>query len=421
MARFSNLTDWLDWQESLHPRQIDPGLERVEQVARRLDLLKPAYGVITVAGTNGKGSSAAMLESVLLAAGYRTGCYSSPHLLHYNERIRLDGQNIDDESLCTAFTVVDQARGDTSLSYFEFGTLAALYLFAQTNPDICILEIGMGGRLDAVNVVDADAALVTSIDMDHRAWLGDDRETIGREKAGIFRPRRPAICSDTAPPASVREAARQRDARWYAPEDGFTWTATSRNWSWVSDQVTLEDLPLPALPGAHQLQNAAGVLMVLTTIANRFPVSREAIEQGLLSVALTGRCQVLPGPVETVLDVAHNPASAATLATFLASRHIPGRTRVVLGMLSDKDIAAFTGTLSAVTDNWYLAALKGERGLSARALAEVLDGQEAEKNIQQFGSVVEALGQARADAAAGDRIVVCGSFLTVAEALASHV
>jgi dihydrofolate synthase/folylpolyglutamate synthase len=421
MSRFTKLSDWLDWQETLHPKQIDLGLERVTQVAHRLALLKPGCGVISVAGTNGKGSSAAMLEAILLAAGYRTGCYSSPHLLNYNERIRIAGENIDDDSLCAAFAAVDQARGTTSLSYFEFGTLAALYLFARSSLDICILEVGLGGRLDAVNVIDADAALVTAIDIDHRAWLGDDRETIGREKAGIFRSRRPAVCSDSTPPASVRAVAMQLDAHWYAPNDGFTWTQTGSDWSWTSKHATHEHLPLPALPGAHQLQNAAGVLMVLETLARRYPVTRQAITRGLLAISLAGRCQVLPGPVETILDVAHNPASAATLVTFLESRDIPGRTRVVLGMLSDKDIAAFTATLAAVTDDWYLATPGGERGLSARTLAAVLDSQDSGNGARQFDSVEDALGQARAEAVAGDRIVVCGSFITVAEALASHV
>jgi dihydrofolate synthase/folylpolyglutamate synthase len=421
MSRFSNLTDWLNWQQTLHPKQIDLGLERVTQVADRLALLNPAHGVISVAGTNGKGSSVAMLESMLLAAGYRTGCYSSPHLLNYNERIRLNGENIDDDSLCAAFEAIDQARGGTSLSYFEFGTLAALYLFARASPDICILEVGLGGRLDAVNIIDADAALVTSIDIDHRAWLGDDRETIGREKAGIFRALRPAVCSDTSAPASVRAVARQLDAAWYAPDKGFTWTQTGSHWSWHSRHTTYKNLPMPALPGAHQLQNAAGVLMLLETLASRYPVSRQAIVQGLLEVSLAGRCQVLPGPVETILDVAHNPASAATLVRFLESRDISGRTRVVLGMLSDKDIAAFIDALAGVTDDWYLATLEGERGLSSRTLAGVLDSQGSARNRQQFGCVEAALAQARTDAASRDRIVVCGSFVTVAKALASHV
>ena len=421
MPRFTNLSDWLNWQETLHPQQIDLGLERVAQVAHRLALLKPACGVITVAGTNGKGSSVAMLEAILLAAGYRTGCYRSPHLLNYSERIRLGGEDIDDDSLCAAFAAVDQARGDTSLSYFEFGTLAALYLFAQSSLDICILEVGLGGRLDAVNIIDADAALVTAIDIDHRAWLGDDRETLGREKAGIFRSRRPAVCSDSAPPASVRAVAMQLDAHWYAPKDGFTWTQTGSDWSWASNHATHENLPMPALPGAHQLQNAAGVLMVLETLDSRYPVTRQAITHGLLAVSLAGRCQVLPGPVETVLDVSHNPASAATLVRFLKSRDIPGRTRVVLGMLADKDIAAFTDTLAAVTDDWYLATPGGERGLSARTLAGVLDSQGYGKHARQFTSVGDALGQAEAEAVGGDRIVVCGSFITVAEALATHV
>jgi len=416
MPRFSTLPDWLAWQETLHPRKIDLGLERVTRVAECMQLLTPGHGVITVAGTNGKGSSVAMLESILSSGGYRVGCYSSPHLLRYNERIRIAGREIDDAALCAAFESVDRARGDTSLSYFEFGTLAALSLFSQARLDIALLEVGMGGRLDAVNILDADAALVTSIDIDHSAWLGEGREAIGREKAGIFRSGRPAICSDPEPPASVFKHARALSARWYAPGCGFEWSISERGWNWRSRDNVYQDLPLPALPGSHQLQNAAGVLMVLEVLAERFPLQRRDIERGLEEVAVAGRCQLLTGAIETILDVAHNPGSAEKLAQLLRDRNVRGRTRMVLGMLADKDVVEFTTILSPVVDDWYLASLPGERGLAAEQLRQLIRGSSEPAMCRLFQNVATAYTQAHADAAEGDRVVVCGSFVTVAEA-----
>jgi dihydrofolate synthase/folylpolyglutamate synthase len=421
MPRFSTPAEWLVWLETLHPRKIDLGLERVAHVAGNMQLLTPAHGIITVAGTNGKGSSVALLESILLSAGYRTGCYRSPHLLDFNERVRIAGTDIDDAALCAAFESVDRARGDTSLTYFEFGTLAAFSLFDQSSLDIAILEVGMGGRLDAVNILDADAALVTSIDLDHSAWLGADREAIGREKAGIFRAGRPAVCSDPEPPASVYRQAQTVAARWYAPGCGFDWTTTERGWSWRSAGRYFDNLPLPALPGTHQLQNAAGVLMVLTALMERFPLQRAAIEQGLATVNLAGRCQIIPGAVETILDVAHNPGAAKQLARVLRNRGGHGRTRIVLGMLADKDVAGFAAALSPLVDDWYLATLPGERGLSAMELQQSIDTSTGAATTQRFQGVANALEKARADAKDGDRVVVCGSFLAVAEALACHV
>lgn len=415
MPRYRTLADWLAWQETLHPRKIDLGLERVTLVAEHMQLLTPGHGVLTVAGTNGKGSSVAMLESILSSGGYRVGCYSSPHLLRYNERIRIAGEEVDDAALCAAFESVDKARGDTSLTYFEFGTLAAFSLFSQAHLDIALLEVGMGGRLDAVNILDADAALVTSIDIDHSAWLGEDRETIGREKAGIFRAGRPAVCSDPEPPASVFKQAQAVSAQWYAPGRGFDWSISEHGWSWRSDHKVYRDLPRPALPGNHQLQNAAGVLMVLDVLGERFPLQRRDIERGLEEVTLAGRCQLLPGAVETILDVAHNPGSAEKLAQLLRERSVRGRTRLVLGMLSDKDVAEFTALLSPVVDDWYLATLGGARGQSARALRQLIRGSREPGILRSYQDVATAYTQAHADAEDGDRVVVCGSFVTVAE------
>ena len=421
MPRFHTLPDWLAWQETLHPKKIDPGLERVAVVAERLQLLHPQCTVITVAGTNGKGSSVALLESVLLAAGYRTGCYTSPHLFRYNERIRVQGEVLDDAALCAAFACVDAARGDETLSYFEFGTLAALWLFSRASLDIMVLEVGMGGRLDAVNVVAANAALITSIGIDHSDWLGSDRETIGWEKAGIMRAGRPAICSDPHAPQSIKNRALQLGAPWYCLGQQFSYRQTANGWDWQGEQRAYEGLPLPALAGSHQLDNAAGVLMALETLAADYPVSRTAIEQGLQQLRLAGRCQVQTGTVEYIFDVAHNADSARRLAQLLQDRPVAGVTRLVLAMLNDKDSHRFASELAATVDYWYLATLAGERGLTASALHGQLGQLVSASEVRCFQSVADAFRQAQAAAASGDRLVICGSFVTVAEALACHV
>jgi dihydrofolate synthase / folylpolyglutamate synthase len=419
MPRFNSLPAWLAWQETLHPQKIDLGLERVAAVADRMGLRQPDYGVITVAGTNGKGSSVAMLASILGEAGYRVGSYTSPHLLRYNERIRISGHQATDSTLCRAFDRVDQARGQETLSYFEFGTLAALHLFATANPDIALLEVGMGGRLDAVNIIDPDAALVTAIDIDHSAWLGTDREAIGREKAGIFRRGRPAVCSDPSPPASLEKTAIGLGANWRSLGQHFSCEVAGPGWNWQGPGNSYLHLPPPALAGMQQFDNAAGVLMVLESLRDRFPVQREAIEQGLRSVTLPGRFQVLPGAVEVIFDVAHNPASARRLAQTLAETPAAGRTWLVLGMLQDKDVAAFMETLVYTVDHWCLVSLDVERGLPAAELRKKLPA--AIDDVHDFPNVTAACRYAHSRAVAGDRVVVCGSFITVAKAMACHV
>jgi dihydrofolate synthase/folylpolyglutamate synthase len=418
VPRFDNLGDWLDWQETLHPDPVDLGLERVAEVGRRLDLLAPGATVITVAGTNGKGSSVAMLDAVYRAAGYRTGVYTSPHLLAYNERIKLDGRPVDDAQLCASFARIDAARDGVSLTYFEFGTLAALDIFRDRQPDIMLLEVGMGGRLDAVNIIDPDVALVTAIGIDHSEWLGNDREAIGREKAGIFRRGRAAVCSDPRPPASLRQTAQRLGADWQALGVHFSFHDDGDHWSWEHGDRCIEALPRPSIPGRHQLENAAGVLTVIDGLQAGYPVSPRAIADGLRAVILAGRCQVLPGRVEQVLDVAHNRESAVQLAGFLSDNPVAGQTWLVLGMLADKEVAAVAESLSAGVDRWCFATLPGERGLSARRLGEqaAVEGQ-----VEYFESVDAALAHAQASAGSGDRIVVTGSFLTVAAALASQV
>jgi dihydrofolate synthase/folylpolyglutamate synthase len=421
MPRFNSLPDWLAWQEGLHPKEIDLGLERVAGVAQHLQLQALQPVVVTVAGTNGKGSSIAMLEAIFLQAGYRVGAYTSPHLLRYNERIRIDGEAADDASLCAAFSAIDEVRGDTSLSYFEFGTLAALWLFRQSAPDIVLLEVGLGGRLDAVNIVDADVALVTAVDIDHSEWLGNDRESIGREKAGIFRRARPAVCADPDAPASLRGVAAEQEAVWYGLGEQFCIVRQADSWQWRGPQTRSEDLPMPALPGGHQLNNAAGVLMVIEGLRQELPVSAAAIRAGLAGAALPGRCQLIPGPVELLLDVSHNPHGAAALTGLLETRPCKGQTHLVIGMLADKDVEATFAALAPVVDLWYLAGLDQPRGLRADELrrqgAKFPDVMDA----RCFVDVATALRQAFATAVEGDRVVVCGSFHTVANAMSCRV
>jgi len=421
MPRFHTLADWLAWQDGLHPHKIDLGLERVAAVAGRLGLLQPAFTVVSVAGTNGKGSSVALLEAIYRSADYRTGSYTSPHLLRYNERIRIAGHEATDAELCAAFERVDRARDEISLTYFEFGTLAALQLFSAAGLDIALLEVGMGGRLDAVNILDADVALVTAIGIDHVAWLGNDRESIGREKAGILRGGRPAVCADPSPPASLELAAAAAGASWYALGGQFTHRRTGRGWDWRGWGRALEALPMPALVGERQLDNAAGVLAVIDLLNDRLPVSRDALEQGLCTVRLAGRFQVLPGPPQLVLDVAHNPDSAGMLASQLQASPASGRTWLVLGMLSDKNAAAFAAALDCCVDCWCLASLDVARGLSSGMLKQRIAASGNDREILLFDSVAAALAHATDNAAPADRIVVSGSFITVAEALSCQV
>lgn len=416
--RFPTLDAWLAWQETLHPSAIELGLERPGRVLEALGLCSPNHAVITVAGTNGKGSSVAMLESILRAAGYRVGCYTSPHLLHYNERISIDGESVSDKTLCDSFDRIDQARGETSLTYFEFGTLAAMDIFARSNLDVAIMEVGMGGRLDAVNLQDADVALITAIDVDHAAWLGEDREAIGREKAGVLRRQRPAVCSDPNPPRSLLQYARELNTQLYRLREEYSYTESVDSWNWQGPTGRHENLPLPALQGSFQLQNAAGVLMTMSLISEWLPVSSDQLRRGLQTVSLPGRFQVFPGAVNTIIDVAHNPQSAEALATNLKALPVEGRTHAVVGMLADKDIAAVLQPMLGLVDYWYPVTRHETRGAKAASLLEALTAQ-GQEVASSYNSVSEALASARAQARPGDRVVVFGSFYTVADAMAA--
>jgi dihydrofolate synthase/folylpolyglutamate synthase len=406
------LEDWLRWQEALHPQAIALGLERVAAVAGRLGL--PASGPITftVAGTNGKGSTCALLSEICLAAGYRVATYTSPHLLRYNERVALDGVPVPDAALTRAFAAVERARGETPLTYFEFGTLAALWLFREAAVAVQVLEVGLGGRLDAVNLVDADCAVITSIGLDHVEYLGHDREQIGGEKAGILRPGRAAVCSDPDPPASIAGRAAGLGASLWQLGRDFRAQQAADAWNWLGPEAHFKKLPPPALPGAAQLDNAAGVVAALVRLRQRLPVPEAAIRAGLARARLPGRFERRGG---IVMDVAHNVEAARVLADNLRSlAPAPGPQgfRFVMGMLSDKPVEGFAQALAPLAARFHAGGLPPPRGLDGATLARRLEGWGVP--TQAHETVAAAFAAARAEAGPGETIVACGSFLTVA-------
>jgi dihydrofolate synthase / folylpolyglutamate synthase len=418
VTRFSTLSEWLAYLETLHPKAIAMGLDRVGAVHARLGVTI-ACPVITVGGTNGKGSTCALLESMLRAGGYRVGVYTSPHLLRYNERVRVDGADASDESLLEAFAAVESARLTTPLTYFEFGTLAALWLFARAGLDVLVLEVGLGGRLDAVNVIDADVAVITTVAIDHVDYLGTTREDIGREKAGIFRSGAFAICGDRHPPATLLAQANAIGARLLRIGIDYDFTAHDGQWSYRGPGGARHGLPIPALRGAYQLANAATALAALDVLRDRLTVSMGAVREGFVSVELPGRLQALPGRPVTVLDVAHNPQAAAALADSLASMGFHPRTWAVFGIMSDKDIDSVIAALVPRVDHWYVASLPPPRGASAQDLRLRLEtAGVAAPAIREFADPGSAYRAAREAVAEADRIIVFGSFLTVAAALA---
>ena len=443
------LTDWLTYLESLHPKTIALGLERVAQVKLRLNL-QPDFPVIVVGGTNGKGSVCAMLESILHAAGYRVGCYTSPHLLHYNERVRISKQQASDAELCASFERIEQARGtafsgtsEVPLTYFEFGTLAAMQCFIEHKVDVAILEVGLGGRLDAVNVFDNDCAVIASVDIDHTDYLGDTREAIAYEKAGIMRGGRVAICADSDVPQAITDHAEKIGAELWriGREFGFDECSPSLTlprmerdsiapqagegggrgqWNYRSKVGSRNALPYPALRGAFQLHNASAVLAALDALKDKLPVSMEAVRRGLGEVQLAGRFQFVPGKPTLILDVAHNPHAARSLAQNFAALPPCTHTYAVFAMLKDKDMAGVAAALGSCIDTWLVAGINAPRGATAAELAQALRQGGVHGEVHTFANIAEALSYAYKAAGENDRITAFGSFYTVAEVMASR-
>lgn len=422
IAGWLDLAGWLAYIEQQHPQAIALGLDRVECVRAAIGLA-PEVPVITVAGTNGKGSTCAMLEAILSAAGYRVGLYTSPHLLRYNERVRIAGREVDDAALVAAFARVEAARtdkaGNARLTYFEFGTLAAVDLFLRSRVDAIILEVGMGGRLDAVNAFDADCAIVTSVDLDHMDYLGSTREAIGHEKAGIFRSGKPAVIADPSPPASVLAHARATGARPLCLGIDFGFHEARGEWSFWGPEGTSSGLAYPALAGRVQLHNASAALAALDALRQRLPVSPQHVQRGLAGVRLAGRFQVLAGRPSVVLDVGHNPQAVKVLSENLSEAQSCAHTWAVFGMLRDKDIEGVAGLLAQQVDQWLVCTLPPPRGALAADLARVLR-QAGAHAVREFESPALAYAAACSEAADDDRILVFGSFHTVADVLAAR-
>lgn len=417
--RFSSLSQWLAWQEHLHFRDIDPGLQRVAEVWQRLrGGSQLPCKVITVAGTNGKGSSVAITAAILQAAGYKTGTYTSPHLLRYNERICIDSIPASDAAICEAFQRIDEARQDISLTYFEFATLAAVDIFCRQQVDVAVLEVGMGGRLDAVNLFDTDIALITPIGLDHMMWLGKDRETIGREKAGIIRRHKPLVCSEATPPKTVLDYADSLSVPSYLRGRDFFYQDKQSNWDWHNAEISLEQLPLPVLKGQYQLQNSAAVIQVCQLLNQQgMKITEQAIRKGLKTIRLSGRFQLIPGPVTRIMDVTHNQQGAENLCQVLRETDIEGKTYAVLAMLKDKDGRAVAEALKPVIDGWFLAGLDGDRGMSAVELGGQITPVLGEDKVKCFETVKQAYDEAMEKAVEGDRVLIFGSFHTVEAAM----
>jgi len=447
----AGLDAWLAYLEVLHAKPIDMGLDRVRTVAQRLGLELPCVKIV-VAGTNGKGSTCAMLEAMLLAAGYTVGLYTSPHLIAFNERIRLDGRSVPDERIVEQFERIEAARGTVSLTYFEVATLGALLIFQESAPDVAVLEVGLGGRLDAVNIVDADCAIVTSIDLDHMEWLGNTRDEIAFDKAHVFRPGRPAICADPMAPKTLVDHAEAIGADLWLFGRDFNYSGDRLQWAYGGRQQRRSSLAYPSLRGANQLLNASAALAALEALRDQLVVPQQAVRMGL-QASLPGRLQILPGQPTVVLDVAHNPHAAAALGQNLDGMGFFAETHAVVGMMADKDIAGVIGKLATRVDHWYCAGLPAPRGKAGADLAAIVNqvlptisgdpghaGERAQASVRtptvsvrrstlarsadkpaptvaSFDDPVAAFQAAQERAAGNDRILVFGSFATVGPVL----
>jgi dihydrofolate synthase/folylpolyglutamate synthase len=424
------LSEWLDWQQTLHLSSIDLGLDRIRIVATSLKILELPFPIISIAGTNGKGSSTAMLQSIYQQAGYKTGVYTSPHLLRYNERIAIDGTPATDDLICNAFEKINQARGNTSLTYFEFSTLAAALLFVEQTVDLVIFEVGLGGRLDAVNLWDADIALITTIAIDHESWLGNNREDIAIEKAGIMRQGKPVVCGDKNTPATIAlEAERigaqliQRDIDFSLEvrEPQLNHQQTAQQWQWHDNnqQAKSLTLPLPSLQGQFQLDNAANVITVITQLQIPLPVPLNAIEKGLVTTVLSGRLQTVATCPQILVDVAHNPQSAQQLALYLRQNPILGKTIALFSVLEDKDVAGIVAPFDALIDQWCVVSLEDERGQSADKIKDKLENAGISSPIIVNNNFKKAMQDLINALKYRDRVVAFGSFLLVSGVLES--
>jgi dihydrofolate synthase/folylpolyglutamate synthase len=417
--RYSTLEDWLAWLETLHPKKIDLSLDRVVKVLENLELLDPPYKIVTVGGTNGKGSCVAMLESIYWHAGYEVGAFTSPHLWRFNERIRFSGEDAADAELIEHFESMERALGAVTLSYFESSTVAALLHFARRGADVAILEVGMGGRLDAVNAVDTDCALVVSIDLDHQAWLGDDREAIGREKAGIMRRAVPAVIADRSPPESLLAHATATGARAYRIGRDFDYVRSGNEWRPLGAKGSDELLPRPYFGGDEQFGNAAACATVVDCLREQLPVTHDALTAGIRHAYLRGRLERHRiDAVEWIFDVAHNPAATAIFLSSLSRLPKAGRTLAVFAAMHDKDLSGVLSPLVELVDQWYVTQASADRGATARALSELLERLGA-PSVSGEPDVAAACAAARAAASSGDRVLVFGSFHTVGAATAA--
>ena len=414
---FDSLKGWLDWQESLHPLAIDLGLERAAQVFHALnpDCIKPP--TITVAGTNGKGSCIAYLEAIYRAQGYRVGAYSSPHILKYNERIKIDGKPVSDELICEAFARIESVRGNTSLSYFEFGTLAALDIFWRSGLDVQLLEVGLGGRLDAVNIVDPNVSLISSIGIDHVDWLGETREAIGQEKAGIFRAETPAIVGDCDPPKSLLQSAMDKDARLYCIDKDFGFKKQTTSWDWFAGDRHISHLPEPGLKGEHQYRNASAVILAVEVLAKTLPVSDMSIRIGLKNSQLLGRFQLINDKIPVLLDVGHNPEAVKTLVDHLNMTFPGKRIHAVFSMMKDKDIASVIEIMNPVVYDWFFAPLANPRAATESLMREIFSQSSVTRVSFGFTGFAEAFNAAKNQALENDLLLVFGSFFLVSDCL----
>lgn len=411
-VHFSTLKEWLDWIDKIHPTQIELGLERIKVVAEKLGILKPTCPVIIVGGTNGKGSTVATLEAIYLAAGYHVGAFTSPVLFKHNEQVRLDKVLATDTEFCLAFEKIALALGDISLTPFEYHTLAALLIFKSYPLDILLLEVGLGGRLDAVNIIDADIAVVTSIDIDHVEWLGNTREAIGFEKAGIFRAGVPAVCGDEHPPVSLIQQAKKIGAPLFCQGKEFGYDVNETTWHWFSQETVYDSLPLNALA----VQNVSSALMAVTLLQSTYVVTVEEIKKGLMTTTLPARIEIIQEPIVKIVDVGHNPAAIEMLKTYLQTLPPTGKNYAVFSMLADKDMFGSIEIIADIIDSWFVAPLACPRATSKQTIMKTFH-QAYIQHVAIFSSIKEAYAAALSAAQVGDRMIIFGSFHTVREVM----